>query len=183
VSRQEAVTQLFVAFGAQRNVEQAQLYLVELEMKVMCSDCIESTCAHLMRTSKRLPTLVQLLEEGEVQLASDRHGHHISMPQLGGKTETDYRTDAVKVILPAVGGDKDVASFIAAEMWWSHIELDDVANEIQTFPIWVTAARTFLEGKDPKAMAAAAFRRARWAAERDVFDEIPEAMLALEAVS
>lgn len=182
MSQLEAITGLFVAFGAHRNTEQAQLYLAELSAAVSCPDCAEAACESLMRRSKRLPSLADLLEEGDTQLRSERHAHHIASPQLAPRAETWWRAEATKIIGPKVDGDRDLAALIAAQMWFSSVEqdLDAIAWELEHYPIWIDSARSLVGEADPGPIVAAAFARARWAVEHDTLDEMPAALLNLE---
>jgi hypothetical protein len=178
----EAITELFVAYGAQRNEEQAKLYLTELQRRTDCSECIEATCTALMRSSKRLPALAQLLEELDEQLRSDNHTRHVTLPQLAPHEETTWRTEGVNLIVSFVDGDRDLAAFIAAELWWSHIRIDSVVYELKNHPIWIQGARAFLEGRDVKVMTQKAFERARWAAEHPDDELMPDELVELVEV-
>lgn len=181
MSVQGAVAALFVAFGAQRNTEQAALYVTELARSSTCGECAELAVRNLMRASKRLPPIVDLLAECREVAFSDAHTPHITSPQLAPRAETWWRTDAVKLIAPHCGGDRVLAAFIAAAMWWAKVPAthDAVAAEAAE-PIWVASPRDFSAGKDLPALVEAAFRRARWAAEHHADDEMPTPLLQLE---
>lgn len=175
MSRATAVKNLFVAFGAARQEEQSALYVHELTKAATCGDCCEIAVEALMRTAKRLPTLAMVLEESAQVMGSPAHTSHIVNPQLAPRAETWWRSEAVKVILPKVGHDRDAAAYLAAVLWFAQIDpdTDAVLAELETHPNaagvefneWVDGALRYLRGKDAAAQAEAAFRRARFQAE------------------
>jgi hypothetical protein len=182
VTRLEAVSALFIAFGADRKTDQAKLYVTELEREISCGDCAELAATTLMRTAKRLPSLADLLQEARDVMNSGAHVSHVVSPQLAPKAETWWRHDAVKLILPHVAGDRDLAAFIAAQMWWSAIPRDAerIDFELRVYPmIWIASARVFVAGKELPALVDVAFRRARWASEHANDEEIPSELLNL----
>jgi hypothetical protein len=181
VTQTDAIRELFVAFGAHRNTDQAKAYLIELERSHACGDCAEIAATNLLRTAKRLPPLVDLLNEVRDVMGSDVHTPHVAYPMLAPRSETWWRTDAVRAIMPFVG-EKNLALFVAAQMWWSSVPQDitRVTEEIRDQPIWINAARTFTDGRDLPALVEAAFRRARWAAEHPHDEPIAAALLNLE---
>jgi hypothetical protein len=176
-----AVSALFVAFGAHRDTDRAQLYVDEITKAVRCGPCVELAVGNLMRSAPRLPTIAQVCAEGRDVLASDDHGRHVSFPQLAPRVETWWRTQAPLIIDGAAKCGPDLALFIAAQMWWVRIPPDDeeVAREA-TAPVWVNGAQAFLEGRDVRALTTAAFARARWAAEHGRDEGVPAAVLDLE---
>jgi len=183
VTVQDAITNLFVAFASHRNVEQATLYRDAVIERTSCVACIEEACRTLMTTSKRLPALAQVLDEVTAQLRSDDHGAHITLPQLAPHDEQVWRTEGANLIASFVDGDRDLAAFIAAEMWWTHVGLGDVTTELRECPVWITTARVFLADKDSKVMVQRAFERARWAAEHAEDEVIPRHLLMLEGAA
>lgn len=176
-----AISELFTAFGAHQRTDQAKLYVQELARSGACADCAEVAAVDLMRKAKRLPSLAELLAEIRDLVDSDAHSPHITAPQLAPKAETWWRHEAVKVILPAAGGDRDLAAFVAAAMWWSEVpqDLDAVAAEIAE-PIWIDASKAYLQDKDAAKMAGRAFSRARWIAEHPS-EPIPAHLVELSA--
>jgi hypothetical protein len=179
MTRSDAVFNLFVAFGAQRNAEQAKLYIDELTRGNACGDCAELAVKNLMRSAKRLPPLSSVLAEALEVMGSDAHAPHIVRP-LAPKSETFWRAEATKIILPKVDGDRDLAAFVAASLWWSDVppDLDRIAEELEE-GIWIEGCRRYAEGKDTAALAEAAFRRARWAHEHHPSETMPAGVLEL----
>jgi hypothetical protein len=182
VSSLEAVSALFIAFGAHRNTEQARLYVGQLDYDIRCEDCVELAVQDLMRSAKRLPSLAEVLSTAREILDSGAHVPHIAAPQLAPKSETWWRAEAVKLILPFVKGDRNLAAFISAQMWWMDVEgtAPRITWELKTFPAWVQGAKDFTAGKEMPPLIDAAFRRARWASEHGRDDEIPFSLLNLE---
>lgn len=180
MSRAKAIKDLFVAFGAVRAEEQAALYVQELTMASACGDCCEIAVEGLMRTSKRLPTLAQVLDAAHEVMRSEVHTAHIVNPQLAPRAETWWRTEAVKLVLPKVNDDRNMAAFIAAELWFNGTEAthEAVLDELE-HPAWVRAAAVWLRGKDGAQMAEVAFRRARWVTEHSRDEEMPRELLWL----
>lgn len=179
----DALMDLFTAYGMVRQTERVGIYVKNLVADGVCSDCVVTAVGELVRSSRRLPEYAQLLAEVRDQMDSDTHTPHITAPQLAPRAETWWRHEATKVILPKVGSDRDLAAFVAATLWWAGIEanLDRVAQELE-HPIWISAARAYLEGKDAAALASAAFARARWLADHPEQD-VPGALLELEVTS
>jgi hypothetical protein len=62
------------------------------------------------------------------------------------------------------------------------VSIDSIVYELKTFPVWITAAREFLQGKDVKAMTTAAFARARWAAEHPTDEVMPDEFVELAVI-
>jgi len=176
MSRLEAVSTLFVAFGAHRNVEQARAYVAELEAMNACGECSQIAAENLIRSVRRLPSLAQLLTEISDVTDSDRHTAHIVARSFAPAAESWWRTTAVDIIAAHTGGDRDLASFIAAQMWFSAIPADPdvVAAEIRDMPVWLEAARAFTGDRDLPRLVGAAFERARWHAEHQIGDMPPE---------
>lgn len=187
MSVSEAVHDLFVAFGyvgTPRHDAQAKLYVTELVRSIDCADCSADAVAALMRESKRLPALAQVLEAAMSARSGEGHYPHLSGLELGPASEAFWRVDAVNVIVTHVDGDRDLAAAIAAQMWWLGVEenLDRVDEEIRG-GVWITAARRFTQGKDLPALVQASFVRARWMSEHRHDDApIPRAILELDSV-
>jgi hypothetical protein len=177
----DAVIQLFIAFGRQRESDRARLFAEELRREISCGECCELSARNLMRSSKRMPELSELLAEAREVMNSGAHVPHIGAPQLAPRIETWWRTEAVKLIAPRVEGDRDLAAFVAAQMWFSDVPPDPerVSSELHDWPVWVLSAQTFTEGKDFPPLVEAAFRRARWASE-NLTGEMPLGLLNLE---
>lgn len=181
MTRATAMRDLFAAFGASRNEEQASLYLNELTRSGSCADCAEIAVENLTRSSRRLPALSQVLDEVREVVNSDVHTSHIVNPQLAPRAETWWRSEAVKVILPKVGGDRDLAALVAAQLWFNDVEADlgSLTEELGS-GAYVLAVKRFTAGKDVKALAEAAFRRARWVTEHAADEVMPREIVNLE---
>lgn len=177
----KAITDMFTAFGRRSDDGRAEIYLNNLKMEISCKDCAAVACHQAVLERNSLPSYRQLFEQSLENQRSGVHSPHILQPQLAPMTETFWRSDAVKMILPRAEGDRDLAAFIAAQMWWNGIPQFAVPEEMQKYgETWVRGARAFLDGKPTLLMVQRAFERARWNSEHDNLDDMPSYVLELE---
>lgn len=119
---------------------------------------------------RRVPTAPELRHGIAISGASVEHGRHLgssTAAEQASVLETFWRQRAVRLIAPHVGGDQDLARFIAAQMWWAgvHAGFGDVAGELadEFDAAWAAPARVFLgaRGEPTAAIAERAFTRSR----------------------
>lgn len=190
MTRASAVKNLFVAFGAVRADEQANLYVDELTRTGVCGDCAEVAVEGLMRSAKRLPPLAMVLDETVEVMRSETHTRHVTGPQLAPRAETWWRSEAIKILLPHCDDDRDVAGFVAATFWRNKVDSthDAVGREIFDCPGEPDIARrTFrtkeMLGQDAPTTVGYAYARARFEHERGTDEPLPEDLANLGPVT
>jgi hypothetical protein len=154
------------------------------------ADC--ETCAikvvDAIRTEERFKTVPPAgAIRGQIRdmSLSVEHGLHVgesAREVSAGALEAFWRQKATNLIAPHAGGDRLLAAFVAAQMWWSEIPADAerIVYELREYTVWIASARVFASGKDLRALVEVAFQRARWAFEHERAEEIPRGLLNLD---
>ena len=181
MSLSAAVIDLFLAFG-NATEERVQAFTRIVADGSRCRLCLEITCRKAAQTAQRMPSPAAIIA-GYNDVYTNDHAHHLGATDREvrvGKLEAFWRSDAVRLILPHADGDRDLASFVAAQMWWSRIHptFDDVDFALEN-PLWIEAARTFLRDRDVASMTEKAWTRARMAATTPDEKDIPMSVVAL----
>jgi hypothetical protein len=154
MSLKEALQDMFLVFGA-APPDRVEAFTRTVGSDASCSACFERT-ARLAAKGPKAPTPASFLTLYRDTFEND-HRDHIGQDVLevsAGAQEAFWRSKATAIIKPRVGGDSDLASFIAGHMWWLQFEPDLELISAEFAPgeasgeMWVAAARSFLTAKD-----------------------------------
>jgi hypothetical protein len=178
----QSMQDMFIAFGRRADDGRADIYIRNIQKEIDCDQCSALACHQSILNRNTLPAYKLLYEQAIENLSSNLHAAHIMQPQLAPQTETFWRSDAVKLVLPACDGDRDLAAFIVAQIWWNQIPAFGIPEEMEKYAeTWVGGAKQYLDGKPSAVMVQRAFERARWAYEHSWdLTEIPDYIRDLE---
>lgn len=171
-----AITDLFLAFG-NATEDRVRAFARMLTTDGRCHVCLEAVCRRAATTAQRMPSVAALLVAYRDQY-DEHHHQHLGVSDVEvavGRAEAWWRTEAVRVIAPHAE-DRETASFVAAQMWWSRVVPEDVPDLIRN-PMWVDCARTFLAASGD--VIDAAWTRARASASIDDERDLPLSIVNL----
>lgn len=145
-----ALAELFQTYGLSATSDTGRLRLKQygwiLREDAPCRVCRHSAIRKSQRGLERLPSVNGLIEVYR-GIFADEHERHLSPAQKearAAREEAFWRTKGIRVILPYVEGDFQLASYMAAHMWWLEFvpDLGELAVE------WATASarRVWIEG-------------------------------------
>lgn len=154
MSLKQALTDMFLVFGAV-SPDRVEAFTRTVEDVASCSACFERT-ARLAAKAQKAPTPASFITLYR-DTFDDSHRDHIGQDALevsAGSAEAFWRTKAAAIIKPRVGGDADLASWIAGHAWWLEMpaDLDVISAEFaegsQIGAMWIAGARSYLRDKD-----------------------------------
>lgn len=176
-----AITDLFLAFG-NATEDRVRAFARMLTTDDRCHVCLEAVCRRSATTAQRMPSVAAILAAYRDHY-DEHHHQHLGVSDVEaavGRAEAWWRTDAVRLILPHADG-RDLASFVAAQMWWSRVAPADVSDLIVN-PMWIDCARQFMSTAPPDVIDRA-WTRARAAASTDDERGLPLAVVNLEGAA
>jgi hypothetical protein len=180
MSLDRAVRDLFLAFGNVTDDRIAAFTRIIAD-GTRCLTCLEAACRKAASSAQRMPSPAAVIAVYN-DVYGTEHIRHVGQTEVeaaASSVEAFWRVEAVKLLMPHTR-DRDIASFVAAQMWWSRVQpmashvIDQVRN-----PMWVDCARLFLSGRDVAYVTQRAWDRARKAATAGDDGELSRATVEL----